>query len=195
VPHAAASELAPAARQPQPPSSIVHTPLSQVLVVHGVFSGLIGCVHWPVVGSQVPFSSHSLWAAQSRSVPLQVPAMQVSEVVQASPSSQAGPVRGAQVPSAGEHALHAPHATGVPLQVPAVQVSEVVQASPSSQAGPVRGAQVPSVGAPAAMEQASQGAPVQAVAQQTPSTQNMLAQSEGAVHGVPFAGRSVAWKT
>jgi hypothetical protein len=95
APHAAASELGPATRQPQPPNATVHTPLSQVPVEHGVFSGLVGCVHWPVVGSQVPFSSHSLCAAQSTS--------------------------GVQVPSVGAPAAMEQASQGAPAQAVAQQ--------------------------------------------------------------------------
>ena len=73
-------------------------------------SSAAGLEHAPVAGSQVPASWHWSAAVQMTALPLtQVPACQVSDWVQASPSEQAepsalagleqAPVAGSQVPA------------------------------------------------------------------------------------------------
>ena len=80
------------------------------------------------------------------------------------------------------HSSLAAQITGLPpTQAPAAQVSACVHAFPSSQAVPVSGAHVPSTGAPAATEQASQAPESQARSQQTPSAQNPVRHSLGAL--------------
>jgi hypothetical protein len=113
----------------------------------GVPLGLTAPEHTPVAGLQVPASRHRVAVQTTRSAPLQVPARQVSERVQALPSSQAEPsgliapveqvpVAGLQTPSAWHWSPEA-QATGfAPVQLPAWQVSERVQALPSLQAEP-----------------------------------------------------------
>ena len=104
---------------------------------------------------------------------------------QALPSGLCGaehnPVLAWQDP-ASWHSSLAEQITGLPpTQAPAAQVSACVHAFPSSQAVPVSGAHVPSTGAPAATEQASHAPASQARSQQTPSAQNPLRHSVGAL--------------
>src|SRR5262249_10115708 len=106
---------------------------------------LAGFEHVPVCGSQVPALWHWSEAVHSTAVPVQAPAWQLSERVQALPSLQRGPAAFAgveQTPVAGWHvpaAWHwseAVHSTAVPVQAPAWQLSECVQALPSLQLVP-----------------------------------------------------------
>src|SRR5262245_41837266 len=129
-------------------------------------SAFTGVEQVPVPGSQLPASWHWSTAAHTTgSAPVQAPAWQESERVQALPSSQVEPSAFAgseQRPLAGSqlpvlwHWSAATQTTGLaPVQAPAWQESERVQALPSSQvepsafAGseqmPLAGSQVPAV--------------------------------------------------
>src|SRR5437870_4052163 len=114
------------------------------------------CVQ-PLAGSHAS-SVHGLPSSQPRGPwPAQVPSVQVSSVVQASPSSQGPvfrvcpqPVRESHVSSV--HGLPSSQLSRAPVQEPPVQVSPVVHASPSSQGAalgvctqPVSGRQASSV--------------------------------------------------
>ena len=93
---------------------------------HAVPSVLAG-LEQPVAGLQTPATWQGSIAAQSTALlPLQTPAWQTSVWVQASPSSQIGPVSSAQVPLAA-----APAAMEQASQAPAAQA--VLQHTPSAQ--------------------------------------------------------------
>jgi hypothetical protein len=136
---------------------------------HGVPFGAGGLMHWPVCGSHTPAMWHGSGAGHTiGSAPTHVPAWQLSDWVQALPSSQTvpsstggfehWPLAGSHVP-ASWHWSDAVQITGAPAtQVPASQTSPFcppVHASPSLQrvpsaaAGlvhwPVPGSQTPAV--------------------------------------------------
>jgi len=84
----------------------------------------------------------------------------------------------------------------VPAHAPVLQTSVCVQALPSSQEVPDSVVHVPFALAPAAALHAWQSVatlPPHAALQQTPSTQNPLAQLPPVVHAVPFGSDDV-WK-
>ena len=120
-------------------------------------------------------------------------------MVQALPSSHAGPVTGAPTQDPDWHASpvvqglpssqRSPVA-GVPTQPVAWQASLVVQPLPSSHVAPVSTVQIPSAVAPRATVQASQAPSAQLVLQQTPSTQTAPAHVALVAQGWPSgAGR------
>ena len=77
-----------------------HTPARQVPPGHDVPSLFSGFEKMPVVGSHVPAAWHESGLAKTWGLePVHVPVWHVSVCVQASPSSQAVPLTGPQVPS------------------------------------------------------------------------------------------------
>src|SRR5258705_469962 len=126
--------------------------------------GLVGFEQVPVAASQVPAAWQWWWAGPATGLaPVQTPAWQVSDWVQALPSVQAlplglvgleqVPVAVSQVPASWQWS-RAEQVTGfAPVQTPAWQVSLCVQALPSLQVVPsallgleqvpVTGSQVP----------------------------------------------------
>jgi hypothetical protein len=130
----------------------VQTPATQVSIVvqalpslHVVPSTFAGFEQAPVVVSQVPAEWHWSLAVQTTGLaPVQMPAWQLSDWVQALPSLQAvllglagfeqAPVVVSQVPAEWHWSL-AVQTTGLaPVQTPAWQLSDWVQALPSLQA-------------------------------------------------------------
>jgi hypothetical protein len=173
---------------------------------------LLALTH-PVAGSQESSVQTFPSSQTGGAPPTQAPALQVSAVVQASPSSQAAvllvlthPVAGSQLSSV--HELPSSQSgAGPPTQAPLPHVSAVVQASPSSQAAvlfvlthPVAGSHESSVQI-LPSSQTGGGPPLQAPppqvspdVQASPSsqaavllalTQPVAGSQESSVHGLP----------
>ena len=125
----------------------LHVPALHVSAVVQAFPSSHDAVVWDVTHPEAeshPSDTHTsplLESHVSGGPPLHVPALHVSAVVQAFPSSQDAVVWDVTHPEAESHPSDthtfpalALHTLGVPLQEPVSHVSPVVQASPSSQA-------------------------------------------------------------
>src|SRR5262245_23115628 len=173
-------------------------------------SAFTGVEQEPVAGSQVPVSWHwSIGVQTTGLAPVQTPAWQESDRVQALPSSQlepsafAGsehmPVAGSQVPAAWRWSVATQTIGLAPMHEPGWQESDRVQALPSSQAEPsafagsvqmpVAGLQVPAVWHWSVAAQRTGLAPVQTPAwqeservQASPSSQKTPSVLAGCEH-------------